>query len=124
MDCPPDVLTLQSTHSAGQINSLFGSRHKKSFWYPLPSQQTKEERNTNHLEIRIWERSSISQPCFVFPIIQWEVWCFGREMPRLLAAYKGAGMKDKASSGDDQVVIKELQEAWRSDRKENPASVL
>lgn len=32
-------------------------------------------------------------------------------MPRLLAGYKGAWRTGRASSGDEQVVIKELQES-------------
>lgn len=53
MDCPPDVPPLQSTLSAGQVNSLFGSKHKKRFWLPLPSMQTEEEVSGSHLEVRI-----------------------------------------------------------------------
>lgn len=53
MDCLPDVPTLQSTHTAGPVNSLFGSKHKKSFWLPLPALHTMEGGSTNHLEIRI-----------------------------------------------------------------------
>lgn len=70
MDCPPDVPTLQSTHTAGPVNSLFGSKHKKSFWLPCPALQTTEGGSTNHLEIRVEEHSSVSQPCFVLPVIQ------------------------------------------------------